>query len=373
MKRIFLLAGESSGDLQGALLAEQLLERDPTLELVGVGGDKMEQAGVKLLLRSEEFAVIGLFEVLAVLPKILGALRTIKRSFRADPPDLFVPIDYPDFNFRLLGPARRLGIPIIYYIGPQVWAWRSGRVAELKRHVEQMLVIFPFEEEFYREHNVPVQWVGHPLVDQIPEEATVPALTGREKLTIAVLPGSRRSEVSRLGPVLGETRRIFDQLWRADPAREPIDWVYGQAPALSESPEHWLGEGPWRVSPGVDALREADLALVASGTATLEALLRKTPSIVVYRVNSWTYHIAKRVVRVPNIAMANLVAGETLFPEFIQDDAEPSRIAAKALELILDPQPRDHIHRGLQAAREKLGPPGAAGRAADAIVARVSS
>ncbi|MEZ4653973.1 MAG: lipid-A-disaccharide synthase [Candidatus Eisenbacteria bacterium] len=368
MKRAFLLAGESSGDLQGALLARELKTRRPDLELWGVGGERMAAEGVRLVLNADALAVVGFAEVVSILPRILQALRTVGRSLAKLRPDVFVPIDYPDFNFRLLAPARRLGIPIAYYISPQVWAWRSGRVHTLRRHVDRVIVIFPFEEAIYRDHDVPVTWVGHPLVDRLPEEperwrAELRArLVPGSETAIALLPGSRRGEVARIAPLLRAVRQRIEAA-----AERPLRWIVGQASGLPTA----LLQGIARdaaIAPGFEALAAADLALVASGTATLESLLVGTPSIVVYRTSPVTYQIARRLVKVPHIAMANLVAGQRLLPEFVQDAADPEAIASVARSWIGDAQERERIRLELLAARASLGPPGAAGRAADVVL-----
>lgn len=373
MASAFLLAGESSGDLQGALLARQLKARRPDLQLYGVGGERMEEAGVELLFRSDELAVVGLTEVLGVLPKILGAMERIREFLSARRPDVFIPIDFPDFNLRLLPHAWRIGVPIVYYIGPQVWAWRRGRLDYLRRYVALMIVIFPFEESLYRERNIPVQFVGHPLVGEVPDDLDAARSEARERLglrpnetVIALLPGSRRSEVHRVGPVLRDAHAALSDL--------DCRWIVGQAKGLSLDVRSELGcATSTPVTDGFAALLAADLAWVASGTATLEALLLTTPSIVVYRVNRTTYEIARRVVKVPHIAMANLIAGRRLLPELIQDDADPVALAALTREWVASPETRAEIRSGLADARHSLGEPGAAGRAADLILERIES
>lgn len=370
MASAFLLAGESSGDLQGALLARELLRAMPDLQLYGVGGERMESEGVELLFRSDELAVVGLVEVLSVLPRILGAMERIREFLSARRPDVFIPIDYPDFNLRLLPHAWRIGVPIVYYIGPQVWAWRQGRLDWLRRYVSLMIVIFPFEEELYRRHGIPVAFVGHPLVDHIPADRAALRRQVRERHGIreneplvALLPGSRRSEVGRVAPIL-----------RAARAQVPdVGWIVGQARGLSLDAGALLGCGEdVPREDGFAALAAADLAWVASGTATLEALLLATPSIVVYRVQSLTYEIARRVIQVPHIAMANLIAGRRLLPELVQDAADPNHLAELTRQWLSDPFECARIRDGLLEARSSLGEPGAATRAAELILERLA-
>ena len=386
MASAFLLAGESSGDLQGALLARELRRARPDLRLFGVGGERMESAGVELLFRSDELAVVGLVEVFGLLPRILGAMEKIREFLSAHRPDVFVPIDFPDFNLRLLPHAWRIGIPIVYYIGPQVWAWRRGRVDWLRRYVSLMIVIFPFEEALYREHGVPVAFVGHPLVDHVPEdrgalrrEVRARHGIGEDVPVIALLPGSRRSEVTRVAPILRAARERLAPIVPRDPgaaggpfaAGGPV-WIVGQARGLSLDAGAALGcSSDVPRDEGFAALAAADLAWVASGTATLEALLLATPAIVVYRVQRATYEIARRVIRVPHIAMANLIAGRRLLPELVQDEADPEVLARLTREWLARPEELLRIREGLIDARRSLGEPGAAARAATLILERL--
>jgi lipid-A-disaccharide synthase len=395
MKRILLLAGETSGDMHGAILARALLRRRPDLELWGVGGERMEEAGVRLFLRSEDLAVIGLLEVVSRAGRLLRALTRARRALEELRPHLFVPIDYPDFNFRLLPVATRLKIPTAYYISPQVWAWRPGRIAQLKRHVRRMIVIFPFEARLYENASVPVTWVGHPLIDVIapaesPEVERVKRGLPAEPAAVALLPGSRASEVRRIGPLLSATRRWVAER-RAAEGMVPVRFALGRAPGLEEEvlraaglltgsanpPARGDAAGgrPTAADPdridglsGVDALRCAELGLVASGTATLEATLLGRPVMVVYRMNPVTYALARRMVKVEHIAMANLLAGRRLVPEYVQDAARPEVLGAQVQRLLLDPEARETLRAGLLEARRTLGPPGAADRAAQAVL-----
>lgn len=375
MTTLFLLAGEASGDLHGSILARALLAARPDLELWGVGGERMEDAGVHLLLRSEELSVVGFVEVLTRIRQVMAAMKSVRRFLAERRPAGFIPIDYPEFNFRLLPHAARLGIPIVYYISPQVWAWRARRVEVLKRYVRRMVVIFPFEERIYAEAGVPVTWVGHPLVDILkpagppPEERRQPALDPSGP-AVALLPGSRSSEIRRIAPLLGDVRRLAD----AESARTGsprVRWILGRASGLDHSAERHLarmGEGFAAVLPGVDALRAADCAIVASGTVTLEALLLGRPVLVVYRMHPLTYQLARRMVRVEHIAMANLVARGRVVPEFIQGDASAANVSAALQDLLSDEAAMERTRDALLSARSSLGPPGAGDRAAQAVL-----
>lgn len=380
MSRLFLLAGEASGDLHGALLAEALRRRDPAIELYGVGGPEMARAGVQLVLDSRELAVVGLFEVLAKLPVVLDAYERIQYALTELRPDLFIPIDFPDFNFRLLPKARRLGLRSLWYISPQVWAWRAERVEVLRRYVERIVVIFPFEEAFYRARGVAVDWVGHPLLERVmpldPERraARRRALhVGGEGPVIALLPGSRRSEVTRLAPLLAAAREAIDRE-RAARRLAPASWIVGRAEHVDPS---WLRplRGAATIDEGLDgraALELADVALAASGTVTMEAALLGVPTVVVYKTNALTFAIARRLIKVEHIAMANLILGRRLFPELLQDAATPSAIAEEVLRLTEPGPTRQAVDAGLAELRARLGPPGAADRAAGVALAALS-
>ncbi len=376
MTTLFLLAGEPSGDLHGSILARALLARRRDLELWGVGGERMAEAGVRLLFNSEELSVVGIFEVASRLRQVVRAMKVVRRFLSERRPAGFIPIDYPDFNFRLLPHAFRLGIPIVYFISPQVWAWRAGRVSSLRRYVRRMVVIFPFEEKIYSDAGLPVSWVGHPLADLIPP-ADSPA-EERERLglgpsgpAVALLPGSRGSELGRIAPLLSGVRRVTDAE-RAAAGAPPVRWILGRASGLDQSARRHLdgmGGGFMAELPGVDALRAADCAIAASGTATLEALLLGRPVLVVYRMHPLTFQLARHLVRVEHIAMANLVAGRRVVQEFIQNEASPQRVGAALSRLLGEPGALAQTRQALLDARASLGPPGAGERAAEAVLA----
>jgi lipid-A-disaccharide synthase len=371
MTRIFLIAGEASGDLHGALLAEALRRADPDVILEGVGGERMAAAGVRLVQRSEEMAVTGFLEVVRHLPRLGRILGRLSERLRRVPPDALIPIDYPDFNLRLAARAHAAGVPVIYYISPQVWAWRRGRIKTLRRIVRRMIVIFPFEEEIYRRENVPVSFIGHPLVDQVKPRLGREAMRERlgvppSDILIAMLPGSRRSEIQRILPSFLETRRRLEGEAR-------LHWALALAPGIRESD---LPSNAYQSHAGIrvvngqtyDVLAACDLALVASGTATLEGALLGTPMLVVYRLHHLTWQIARRIVRVPHIAMANLIAGERVVPEFVQDEAEPGRMAGEVLRWVGDADLRRRTSERLRRAAATLGPGGAPDRAARIIL-----
>jgi lipid-A-disaccharide synthase len=374
MSRLFLAAGEASGDLHGSLLARALLKADPSLEIAGVGGEAMESAGVRLVQRSEEMGVTGFWEVIQHLPRIRRILHRVYRDLIDFEPDLFVPIDYPDFNMRLGARVQKAGIPVVYYISPQVWAWRSGRVRQLARFVRRMVVIFPFEEKLYREAGVPVSYVGHPLVDLVRPERDRSQQRrrvgiGDDEPLVVLMPGSRSSEIARILPVFLQTHRIL----RAE--RPDIRWAIALAPGLERDclVRHGLGvDSPVvRERETYELVAAADLVLTASGTATLEAALLRTPMIVVYRMHPLTWHLARSLVRIPHISMANLLAGKRLVPEFLQNEAQPERLAREVAAWIDDPERRGTTSAELGATAAKLGGGGAADRAASILLEEI--
>ena len=371
--RVFLSAGEPSGDRLGAGLARALRELDPQVELHGMGGDEMAQAGVRLVQHARALSVVGLVEVLAHLPAIAGAMRRLAREIAALRPDVLVPIDFPDFNLRLAARARRLGVKVVYFVSPQVWAWRRGRVRTIRSLVHHMLVLFPFEERFYRDAGVPVTFVGHPAVERAVEGPPPRELRARmgldpDRRTVALLPGSRRGEVARLlPPMLGAGARL-----RRD--RPDLQFALPLARSLSREDVvariraaelHEVSVLPAEAY--ADLLRAADVGIVASGTATLEAALAGLPMVVVYRVAAGTYLLGRALVRVDAIALPNLVAGRRVVPELVQGACTPERIAAEAGALLDDPGRAAAQRRELAEIRRRLGGEGAFRRAAQVV------
>ncbi|MFB3907820.1 MAG: lipid-A-disaccharide synthase [Candidatus Eisenbacteria bacterium] len=372
MTRLFLAAGEASGDLHGGLLARELRTLDPGIELVGIGGEAMAREGVRLFFRSEEMAVTGLWEVLGHLPRLSRILSEAVARLKAERPDAVVPIDFPDWNLRFAARAHRLGIPIVYYISPQVWAWRRGRLGLLARLVRRMIVIFPFEEDLYRQAGVPVTYVGHPLAERVrprwPREETRRrlGLADGDRL-IVLLPGSRPSEVGRILPAMLEARRRLA-------ADGTLSWALALAPGLegARAVERAREAGVIvRAGEAYELLAAADLALVASGTATLEAAILGAPMIVVYKMHPLTWQLARRIVKVPHVAMANLLAGDRVVPELLQGEANGERLAAEIRTWIDDPERRAAASARLRAVAGKLGEAGAPRRAAQAILAEI--
>ena len=372
--RVMISCGEPSGDLYAGALASEIRRLDPTATISGFGGAHLRAAGAELVGDFSGLSVTGLLEVARLLPRTYAMYRRLVAHAVAERPDVFVPIDFPDFNFFLARAIRRLGIPIVYYISPQLWAWRPGRMKTMKRIADRVLVIFPFEEEIYRAAGVPVQWVGHPLLDvseRVPARAEF--LEGLqldpESPVVALLPGSRRNEVRAILPDLVRAAAIIR-------TRVPrVQFVVARAPHVATDlldPLEPLRHGGAPVAV-VDAqtdavLASADVALVASGTVTVQAALHACPMVVVYRLSPTTYRLGKPFVQVDTYAMVNLVAGRTIVPELIQEAFTPEAVAREALRVLLDQPHAATVRANLREVRAKLGSPGASQRAAKAVI-----
>jgi lipid-A-disaccharide synthase len=365
--RLLLSCGEASGDLYAGALTRELRALDPALTISGLGGPHFAAAGGRLLADYRGVAVTGMTEVLAKLPKLFDTRRTLVAAARAARPDALIVVDFPDFNLRLAREVKRLGIPVVYYIGPQIWAWRAGRLATIRAIADRVLVIFPFEEKIYRDGGVPVEFVGHPLVDLANASATRDQFLAARGFapkapTVAILPGSRPNEVSRILPDLVASAALIR-------ARVPgVQFVVARAPHLDD---HLFesARGLTVVEGEADTvLASADVALTASGTATLQAALHDTPMVVVYRLSKVTYMLARQLVSLDMFAMVNLIAGEKIVPELAQQAFTPDAVAAEAVSMLTDRIRAARIRAGLAKVREKLGGPGASKRAAEAIL-----
>jgi lipid-A-disaccharide synthase len=370
--KILISAGEASSDMYAARLAEALRVRvGANVEFFGMGGPRMAATGVELIADYHQVAVVGITEVLHKIPTVVSVQRRLAREAARRKTSLAILVDSPGTH---LGVARRLkalGIPVGYFIGPQVWAWRQGRVRVVKRLVRHMVVIFPFEEKFYRDAGVPVDFVGHPLVDTVKASLTRAEFTARHGLDasrpiVALLPGSRRGEIERHYPAVAEA---CERLSQSSGSAAAAQFVLVPAPGLS--PDLFAKAGGAKAnilriegSP-YDALAAADCAIVASGTATVEAALLGTPMVVIYRVAPVTALILWRMITTPHIAMVNLIAGRELAPELIQDHFTSDAVAAAVGRLLESSPAREEMKAGLAEVRAKLGSGGAIERAAD--------
>jgi len=369
--RLLLSCGEPSGDTYGGDLVRELKPLlGEALQVFGLGGDRLAAEGASLLAHVRDLAVVGLWEVVSQLPRFRRIFREILAEVDRQRPDAAVLVDYPDFNLRLARELAARGVPVVYYVSPQVWAWRRGRIKTIRETVTRMLVIFPFEEAFYRETGVPVTFVGHPLVDLVrPAENRGAFLAANgldpDRPILAVVPGSRQQEVAHnLPPLAGAIRLLAER-------RPALQFALPLAPSLSLEPfRRALAGLPVRCIQGQahSLLGACDAALVASGTATVEAALLGTPMAVVYRISAITYRLGRPFVKVPHYAMVNLVAGRRVVPEIIQRDFTPQRVAEEALSLLEDEARRKQMKRELEEVRHKLGGGGASGRAARALL-----
>ncbi|HEX4032199.1 MAG TPA: lipid-A-disaccharide synthase [Terracidiphilus sp.] len=375
---LFISAGEASGEHYGALLVAALRRRLDAAGLhasfFGMGGERMEAAGLERVVRAEDMAVMGLTEVVRHLPRIYGEFRKLKRAIRARRPDVAVLIDFPEIHFRLAREFHRLGVPVIYFVSPQLWAWKKRRIQLVRQYVRRMLVIFPFEEPFYRERGVDAEFVGHPLAELPPpavSRAQFAAENGLDpsRTWIALLPGSRPREIADHLPEMLRAARLLAEssLAKPSPAKShPADgfqFVVPLAPTLNAAQraaaarlaqEHGHGLAVRLVDDARAALLHARAAVVASGTATVEAALIGNPFVVVYRVSPATYAIARRVVTVPHVAMANLIAGRRVVPELIQHDFTAANIVQHLAALLPDGTPRQSMVEGLKSIRDAL-------------------
>ena len=372
MKKVMIVAGEASGDQHAANVVLALKRKAPALEIFGFGGEMLQRAGMRLELDLVSHAVIGIVEALAKLGKFFKILKFAGQLLREQRPDVLVLTDFPDLNFRIAARAKALGIPVVYYISPQIWAWRKGRIHTLKRLVDHMLVVFPFEELIYQQAGIPVTFVGHPLLDIVKPEADPQAarrtlLQGAAGPLIALLPGSRTQEIEFLLPTMAETgkqlcehfpeAKLFIPVARTV-SRERIQailQVYG-VPAVLVTENSYT------------ARAAADLAIVSSGTATLETAILGTPMLIGYRMKALSYFLARCFVKLPYFGLANLAAGEKIAPEFLQHEFTSAAVTAAALKILNQPETAERQKRGWDKVRQRLGGSGAAQRAAEVIL-----
>jgi lipid-A-disaccharide synthase len=374
--RVLISAGEASGDRLGAGLARELRAQRPGIELFGMGGELMAAEGVEMLEDSSAVAVVGISEVLRRLPRIHLAMRRLETALRDRKPDLLVPIDFPDFNLRLAVRSRTAAVPVVYFVSPQVWAWRRSRVRTIKKLVRRMLVLFPFEVEAYETAGVPVTFVGHPVAERGDAPRPREELLRRVGLepgrrTVALMPGSRHSEISRLLPTLLESARILEErkpeLQFLLPVAPGVDPAWLAGPLEQGSPRHLRthrGDFP-------EVLTACDAGVVASGTASLETAVAGLPAVVVYKVSPLTHLLGRMLVQLDEVALPNLVAGRAVLPELIQGDCRPDRIAGWIERWLDDPAESRRLRAELAEIRRALGSGGVFARAARAVLEEV--
>jgi lipid-A-disaccharide synthase len=371
-KKILMVAGEASGDLHGAHLMEAIHQIDPGIQFLGVGGENLERKGMKILYPSHSLSVVGITEALFKLKTVVKTLGRLKESLDREKPNLIILIDFPEFNLRLAKVAHRKGIPVCYYISPQVWAWRPGRVKLIAQRVKKMIVFFPFEVPLYKAAGVDVEWVGHPLLDIVKPTLSREAafkqfgLDPKQK-TIGLLPGSRVHEVERLLPPLLASAELLQK------EISGLQFVIPLASGLNEKTfSPWMSNSPVPVKLiegwTYDVMNISELLITASGTATLEGAILGKPMIIVYKVSLLSSWVGRALIRVNHIGLVNLVAGKEIAPELIQGDVTPERIAEEVLRILKDSALRQRITEAMAQVRQNLGEPGAAQRAARIVI-----
>lgn len=384
MKKIFIIAGEASGDLHGAGLMQAMKSLCPDVEFLGIGGPQMVEAGLNPVFLNDELAVVGLFEIISHISPIFKAVRQAMHTLKQERPNLLVLIDYPGLNLFMARYAKHLGIPVFYYISPQVWAWRKGRIKKMRRFIDKLAVILPFEEEFFRANGLNAYFVGHPLLDVVRpslsrEGFCESAGLKPENEIIGILPGSRRGEVQRMLPIFLQTAALIQM------NLPECQFVLPVAPGLSRQWVEECIEIERQANPRIpainvverqtyDVMAASSLLLLASGTVTLEAAILRIPMLVAYRVSNMTYHLARRIVHVKFMSLVNLIVDREVVPEFLQHEATPARLSEAGLSLLRDEKRRQDMLNGLNEVVSRLkvggqGPEGAAMQAARLAVA----
>jgi lipid-A-disaccharide synthase len=372
MSKLMIIAGEPSGDLHGGQLVAELRRLRPDLEIFGVGGDRMQAAGMELIYHIRDFSFMGFWEVLGHLPFVRRAMLRLKGLLTERKPEAVVLIDYPGFNLRFARIARRAGAKVAYFISPQVWAWGGGRVRRIRKLVDRMLCILPFEEEYYRRLGVPAVYVGNPLLDLARPDLSREAFCCQHGLRadrplVGLLPGSRKQEVERILPVMLKAGELLKE------ARASLQFAVGLAPSVEEKMVRRLMQKcslePVLISnQSYDLMAHSQLILTASGTATLECGIIGTPLIIIYKTSWASYLLGRMLVKVPYIGLVNLVAGRKVVPEFIQHEARPGAVFLMAQMLLAEGRPRQAVKHELSRIPAVLGQPGASARAAGEII-----
>jgi lipid-A-disaccharide synthase len=367
--KIMIVAGEASGDLHGGHLVAAIKKQAPDAKFCGIGGSELTAQGVEILYDAAQLAVVGIIEVISHFKYIRQAMAALEQRLKSDPPDLLILIDYPDFNFHLAKKAKKLKIPIFYYISPQVWAWRSGRVKTIKKLVNRMAVILPFEKDFYGARNMEVDFVGHPLMDSV--KTSMPKAQFLEKhridensTLIGLLPGSRKREVASMLPVFLEAARILNNKLEKPVFLLPL----ASTLSMEDLMAHGLAECDLDVrviaENRYDLMAACQTVMSASGTVALELAVLNVPMIVSYQVSPLTYLMARHLIKVKYASLVNLVADREVVPELLQEQATPDNLACQTINLLLDSDARRKMLSGLAEVRTKLGGEGASERAA---------
>ena len=367
-KKILIVAGEASGDLHASHLVKAMLEMEPGLQFYGMGGEKLKEAGALILSDISELSVMGITEVVSHLGRIYRVFKRLEKFLKNDQPDLIILIDYPDFNLRLAKAAKRYNIPVLYYISPQIWAWRTSRIKKIGKLVNKMIVVFPFELSLYEREGIDVSFVGHPLLDIVKvkksrEENIKRFGLDEQKITIGLLPGSRLSETKKILPPMIESAQQLSRQFGN------LQFILPVAPGLQKEEILRLTENTnLTITIAADSIYEvidiSYLVIVASGTATLETALLSTPMVIIYKMSPLTYLVGRKLVKVDHIGMANIIAGKKVVPELIQNEATAERITLEATRMLEDSLYHQSICEELKLTRGKLGEPGASKRVA---------
>lgn len=368
-RRALIVTGEASGDLHGANLIRAAREVDPGLSFYGVGGSRMAAEGCEILIAGEELAVMGLVEVLGHFPVILRAFSRLKALlYGPDRPDVLILIDFPDFNLRLARQATKAGVPVLYYVSPQVWAWRRGRVHKIARVVDRLAAIFPFEPEFYQGLDIEVEYVGNPLLDEARverrrEEFLRDCGLDPGRPVVGLFPGSRRNELEYNFATIVATARLLREQVRGVQFLLPVASSL-QPAAIRERLKDAAIEVVLTGESIYDTANACDAIVTVSGTVTLQIALVGTPMAIIYRMSPLTYAIGKRLVKVPHIGLANIVAGRRVVREFIQEEATPAALAGEIVRILGDDEYNRTIRRGLEQVQARMGEPGCSARVA---------
>ncbi len=370
--KIMIIAGEVSGDMHGAHLAKELKKQMPNIELFGIGGPKMRDMGVELLYHISEMAFMGFVEVIKHLPFIWKVRKTLTKELKERKPELVIMIDYPGFNLNFASIVKKHNIPILYYISPQIWAWNKGRIKKIKKLVDKMIVVFPFELEIYRKANIDVSFVGHPLLEVLETNMSSDDFNDyydidNKKPLLGLLPGSRKQEIDRHLPILLDTIQKIHQ------ENPKVQFVLGVTTTTNLGDIYKLIEKRdinIKIVRGrsYELMKYATLMIITSGTATLEAACLGVPMLIVYKVSFWTWLFARLLIRIKNIGLVNVITGKRVAPEYIQWDMTSEKLAPAALELINDTQKRDAMKEELKQTRYLLGKKGASRRTAEIAI-----
>ncbi len=370
---ILIVTGEASGDLHGANLVRSLVKKKPDLSFCGMGGPELASCGVEILFDAAKISVVGIFEVISHLWDIFLAQKVLRHRLQHNPPDLLIIIDLPDFNLMLAKKAKQLGIPVFYYITPQVWAWRSGRVKTIRKRVDKIGVILPFEEDFFRRHNVDAHYVGHPLLDVVHSNSTKEEFLQHFNLPettvcIGLLPGSRRREIASLLPDFLEAARLLQES-----SKETIVFFIPQASTISRNDLENAGLSQYQDTLDIRLVLEeryqmmaaCNAVVAASGTVTLELAILEVPMVVTYRLAELSYRIAKMLVKLDHFSLVNLIAGYEAVPELLQEEVTPENIAENLKSILASNDRGKAVKKALAEVRQKLGSRGASDKAAE--------